>query len=200
MSLDHIPPRLRHHDRRCRASTVAARTEAGTALCFWCVLILERGRRAADTPSPLVNSSILKRKRSDATSDEEADDDDALSEISDHAPADDEGDAEEGDFRAPKPPAKAAAKRKPKAPTAPKKPRAPKGTGPKRTAAKPAGPPKPRKTSGRKGKQPAGAEGEFDAEKVAKDSKIASDNALFSAWLSLYSRVLSLTAVVKTPL
>ncbi len=134
---------------------------------------------------PLVSSSLLKRKRSDATSDEEHDNDGPLSEDSDHAPADDEGDAEEGDFHAPKPPGKSGTKRKPKAPTAPKKPRAPKGTAPKRAAAKPAGPPKPKKTAARKGKQPAGAEGEFDAEKVAKDSKIAADNALFSAWLSL---------------
>ncbi|KAI0698963.1 hypothetical protein C8T65DRAFT_719862 [Cerioporus squamosus] len=128
-----------------------------------------------------VSSSLLKRKRSDATSDEEHDNDDPLNEDSDHASADDEDDAEEGDFRAPKPPGKSVAKRKPKAATAPKKPRAPKASASKRAPGKPAGPPRPKKTAARKGKQPPGPDGEFDAEKLAKDSKIAADNALFNA-------------------
>ena len=120
---------------------------------------------------------MLKRKRSDATSDEENDADDARSELSDHEPADDEADADEG---APKAITKSPAKRKTKAATAPKKPRAPKGTGTKRAATKPAGPPKPRQTGLRKGKYAGAGVVEFDAEKVARDSKIAGDNALFS--------------------
>ncbi|KAI0752734.1 hypothetical protein C8Q80DRAFT_1248983 [Daedaleopsis nitida] len=127
-----------------------------------------------------VNSSLLKRKRSDATDDEGNDADDARSEGSDHEPVVDEADAEEGDYRAPKPSAKSPAKRKTKVAAAPKKPRAPKGTASKRAHAKPTGPLKPRKTAARKGKQAAG-EGEFDAEKVAKDTKIAGDNPLFNA-------------------
>ncbi|KAI1786918.1 hypothetical protein LXA43DRAFT_975514 [Ganoderma leucocontextum] len=126
-----------------------------------------------------VDSSILnKRKRSDATSDEEKGRDAALSELSDLALTEDEADDEDG---APKQPAKAPSKRKAKAAPAPKKPRAPKGTAAKKPATKAPGPPKPRKTAGRKGKQAAGAEGEFDAEQVARDSKISGDNALFNA-------------------
>ncbi|KAI0356888.1 hypothetical protein OH77DRAFT_1423133 [Trametes cingulata] len=127
-----------------------------------------------------VNSSLLKRKRSDATSDEENDQDDARSDASDPAPADDEADAEEGTYRAPKPQAKGAAKRKVKAAPAPKKPRAPKAATAKRANAKTTGPPRARKGTSRKGKQ-IDAEGGFNAEKVVKDSKIAGDNALFNA-------------------
>ncbi len=127
-----------------------------------------------------VNSSLLKRKRSDATSDEENNADEARSDGYDHEPDEDEAEVEEGDYHAPKPPGKSPTKRKTKAAAAPKKPRAPKGTGNKRITVKPAGPPKHRKTGARKGKQLAAGEGEFDAEKVARDSKIAGDNALFS--------------------
>ncbi|KAI0634280.1 hypothetical protein C8Q77DRAFT_1110838 [Trametes polyzona] len=125
-----------------------------------------------------VNSSLLKRKRSDATTDEENGQDDARSDASDPNSADDEADAEEKAYRAPKPQAKGATRRKAKAASAPKKPRVPKAPTQKRTTSKAPGPPKARKTT-RKGKQ-AETEGEFDAEKVAKDSKIAGDNALFN--------------------
>ncbi len=128
-----------------------------------------------------VDSSILnKRKRSDATSEEENDREDALSELSDLPPTEDEADDEDGAL---KQPAKAPSKRKTKAAPGPKKPRAPKGTAAKKTTIKPPGPPKPRKTAGRKGKQAAGVEGEFDAERVARDSKISGDNVLFSTCL-----------------
>lgn len=138
-----------------------------------------------------VNSSLLsKRKRSDATSDEENGKEGARNEDSDHGSADDEDDAEEGDYHAPKPPAKSSAKRKTKVAPAPKKPRAPRGTAPKRATQKPPGPSKPRKSAGRKGKQAAGADGEFDGEKVAKDIKISNDNPLFS---TLYAYMLPFT-------
>ena len=133
-----------------------------------------------------VNSSLLKRKRSDATSDEENGAEDARDEVSDHEAADNEADAEEGDYHAPKPSGKSPTKRKTKAAAAPKKPRAPKGAGTKRANAKPAGPPKPRKTTARKGKQATTGDGEFDPEKVVKDSKIAGDNALFSALYNFF--------------
>ncbi|KAI9060084.1 hypothetical protein FKP32DRAFT_1578832 [Trametes sanguinea] len=136
----------------------------------------QRERKQA-TQFVSVNSTLLKRKRSDATSDEENDQDDALSELSHDAPAGNEADAEEEDYRAPKPQAKAPIKRKPKATTAPKKPKA---AAPKRINAKPPGPPKPKKAGVRKRKQAEG-EGEFNAEQVAKDSKISADNALFNA-------------------
>ncbi|KAL1948450.1 hypothetical protein VTO73DRAFT_12525 [Trametes versicolor] len=129
-----------------------------------------------------VSSSLLKRKRSDATTDEENDQDDARSDASDPAAADDEADAEQEDFHAPKPQAKVATKRKAKSIPAPKKPRVPKTTAPKRTNAKTAGPPKPKKPTVRKGKQ--AGDGEFNAEKVAKDSKISGDNALFNALMN----------------
>ncbi|KAI0827388.1 hypothetical protein BC628DRAFT_1369278 [Trametes gibbosa] len=130
-----------------------------------------------------VNSSLLKRKRSDATSDEENVQDDARSDASDPSPADDEADAEEETYRAPKQLAKAPMKRKVKAVPAPKKPRAPKATAPKRNNIKLSGPPRPKKSSARKGKQTEG-DGEFDAEKVAKESKILGDNELFNALMN----------------
>ena len=106
-----------------------------------------------------------------------------MSELSDPAPTEDEADDEDG---APKPPAKTPAKRKTKAAPGPKKTRAPKGSTANKTTAKGPGPPKPRKAGGRRGKQAAGADVEFDAEKVAKDSKIAGDNPLFSTCLILW--------------
>ncbi|CDO77437.1 hypothetical protein BN946_scf184857.g44 [Trametes cinnabarina] len=133
----------------------------------------QRERKQA-TQFVSVNSTLLKRKRSDATTDEENGQDDALSELSDDAPAGNEADAEEEDYRAPKPQVKVPAKRKAKAASAPKKPAL------KRTAAKVTGLPKPKKTVARKRKQAEG-EGEFNAEQVAKDSKISADNALFNA-------------------
>ncbi|KAI0772878.1 hypothetical protein BD413DRAFT_622407 [Trametes elegans] len=139
----------------------------------------QRDRKQAQ-PFLSVNSSLLKRKRSDATSDEEGGQDDARSEASDAERAGDEADAEEEDYHAPKPPAKGPTKRKTKAAPAPKKPRVPKAAGTKRTTAKTGGPSKPRKTAGRKGKQTDG-EAEFDVEKVAQDTKITGDNALFNA-------------------
>ncbi|KAI0672301.1 hypothetical protein C8Q78DRAFT_1026321 [Trametes maxima] len=138
----------------------------------------QRERKKA-TQFVSINSSLLKRKRSDATSEEENDEQDARSDDSDAAPADDEADAQEGDYRAPKPQAKTPAKSKKKSAPAPKKPRVPKASTAKRASAKAAGPPKPRKATVRKGRQ--AEEGEFNAEKVAKDSKIAADNALFNA-------------------
>ncbi|KAI0657496.1 hypothetical protein C8Q70DRAFT_919344 [Cubamyces menziesii] len=127
-----------------------------------------------------VNSTLLKRKRSDATTDEENEQDDAMSDASDHAPADDEAEAEGGDYRAPKPQGKAPMKRKAKAAPVPKKPRVPKAPTTKRNNTKAAGQAKPRKATARKGKQTDG-EGEYDADRVAKDSKISGDNALFNA-------------------
>ena len=100
-----------------------------------------------------------------------------MSDLSDLSPSEDEADDEDG---APKQPAKAPSKRKTKAAPAPKKPRTPKGTAAKKTTIKPSGPPKPRRAAGRKGKQAAGDEGAFDVERVARDSKISGDNALFS--------------------
>ena len=104
-----------------------------------------------------------------------------MSDASDHAPADDEAEAEGGDYRAPKPQGKAPMKRKAKAAPVPKKPRVPKAPTTKRNNTKAAGQAKPRKATARKGKQTDG-EGEYDADRVAKDSKISGDNALFSTW------------------
>ncbi|KAI8989117.1 hypothetical protein BD414DRAFT_486064 [Trametes punicea] len=136
----------------------------------------QRERKQA-TQFVSVNSSLLKRKRSDATSEEEVDREAALSDISDNVPGGDEADAEEEDYRAPKPQAKGPGKRKAKAAAVAKKPKA---TATKRNYAKAAVPVKPRKTGARK-RKPTEGEGEFNAEQVAKDSKIAGDNVLFNA-------------------
>ncbi|KAH9854575.1 hypothetical protein C2E23DRAFT_817055 [Lenzites betulinus] len=162
----------------------------------------QRERKQA-TQFVSVSSSLLKRKRSDATSDEENDQDDARSDVSDPSPADDEADAEEETYHASKPQAKAPAKRKAKAAPAPKKPRIPKATAPKRNNVKSSALPKPRKVAARKGKQTEG-DGQFDAEKVAKDSKIAGDNDLFNALMNPSTALQSsaetfLESLSKTP-
>ena len=95
----------------------------------------------------------------------------------------------EDEFDAPKLKAKTPSKtkRKPKEQkevttnSAPKKPR----TAKKTTAPRPAKstlpkPPKPAKAGGRRGRRPAADSAEFDAEQVAKETKISGDNAIFS--------------------
>ncbi|OBZ76098.1 hypothetical protein A0H81_03251 [Grifola frondosa] len=101
-----------------------------------------------------VNSTLLKRKRSDATTD-----DDAQSELSDEVHNDEDQEVEE--YRAPKPQDKSPVKPKRKAKAAPsiKKPRATKVPSEKNPAAKVSAP-RPRKNTARKGKQ-AIADGEF---------------------------------------
>ncbi|KAH9947828.1 hypothetical protein B0H21DRAFT_821509 [Amylocystis lapponica] len=132
-----------------------------------------------------VNSTLIKRKRSDATTD-----DDERSEPSDRDSNDGDEEPEE-DYEAatPKPKAAPKPKRKPKGPPPTKKPRtakapaAPKKPTTKSSVSKANVPkaPRPRKVATRRGKQPAADAGEFDAEKVAKDTKISGDNALFNA-------------------
>ncbi|KZT65182.1 hypothetical protein DAEQUDRAFT_716862 [Daedalea quercina L-15889] len=131
-----------------------------------------------------VNSSLLKRKRSDETSD-----DGAQSELSDPESQADE--AEMGDeFDAPKAKPKATAKtkrkaREPKDPNATpvaKKPRVPKkAAAPKTAKSTVPRPPKPLKTGARRGRRPATDATEFDAEQVAKETKISADIAMFNA-------------------
>ncbi|GBE83439.1 hypothetical protein SCP_0504880 [Sparassis crispa] len=137
-----------------------------------------------------VNSTLTKRKRSDAT------DQDANSELSDSEDNDEGPDEEDDD--APK--TKSPAKRKRKATGAPqaKKPRKTKMPAPKATAAK------PKKTATRKAKQPAPDAEDFDAEKVAKDTKISGDNPLFNAIMNPAAALQStvedfLEAMVRTP-
>ncbi|OCH94580.1 hypothetical protein OBBRIDRAFT_747233 [Obba rivulosa] len=130
-----------------------------------------------------VDSALIKRKRSDATTT----DDDARSELSesDHDEADQ--DVQE-DYDAPRPKSKlpANASSKPKGPPQPKKPRTAKAPAARKTTAgKASAAPKttvskPRKATTRKAKGTA-VNGEFDAERVAQDSKISSDNPLFNA-------------------
>lgn len=136
---------------------------------------------------PIVDSSQLsKRKRSEAGSDNEN------SDAEPPEPEDEDADGEE-DYTAPRlsqlkkkqvetnaaitPATKPAAKRGRGRPPGPGKPRAPKAT----TIAGA----KPRKARARKGA------GEFDAEQVARDTKIANDNPLFSEYCLLFSQLRS---------
>ncbi|KIJ64745.1 hypothetical protein HYDPIDRAFT_28110 [Hydnomerulius pinastri MD-312] len=94
--------------------------------------------------------------------------------------ADEENEDEEQDFSAPKPKKAAAASRKGKAkgkgPPPAKKPRTTKPA-----ASKAPKPPKPTKPRARKAKA---ANGDFDATKMASDTKIAADNPIFNAILN----------------
>lgn len=129
----------------------------------------------------IVDSTLIKRKRSDATTD-----DDAQSEVSYPESNHDDPEVEE-DFRAPKvkPKVPAKGKRKAKGPPPAKKARTTKvPTAPKPAAKNVAS--KPRKPAARKAKQVAVDASEFDAEKVAKDTKIAGDNPLFSMSVQSY--------------
>ncbi|KAH8097102.1 hypothetical protein BXZ70DRAFT_1009416 [Cristinia sonorae] len=133
-----------------------------------------------------VNSALSKRKRSDETTDDEA-----RSEPLQPEPEESESEQEEDDheeeFAAPK--QKAAAKRrgkatakpgpKPKGPPAAKKPRTTKAS--EKVKLPPV--PKAKRAPGKpRGKKAAvGEVEEFDAEQVAKDTKISGDNALFNA-------------------
>ncbi|KAH9934133.1 uncharacterized protein B0H18DRAFT_1207681 [Fomitopsis serialis] len=130
----------------------------------------QRDRKQATHFVP-VNSSLLKRKRSDETSD-----DDARSELSDPASQADE--AEVGDeFDAPKTKPKTSTKTKRKAkepkeagaPPAAKKPR----------ATKKATIPKTVRSASRA--TTCADAPEFDAEQVAKETKISADNSIFNA-------------------
>lgn len=130
-----------------------------------------------------MNSTLLKRKRSDATTTDE-DIANEPSEPSDEESIDSGPEPEEGEeFNAlkPKPKALAKVKRKARAPPPPKKPRvrAKKAAAPK-VAAK-ITLPKPKKTTTRKAKQGGADSTAFDAEKVAQDTRISGDNPLFSA-------------------
>ena len=132
----------------------------------------------------------MKRKRSDETTDNE----DARSQHSDREDGESEdGDDEGEEEEAPKQKPKTKGKRKTsdsisKGPPVPKKPRTVKATVVKKISTIP----KPKKTPGapRGRKKAAGANGaEFNAEQVAKDAKISSDNALFSEYTLLSSLV-----------
>ncbi|CCM03065.1 uncharacterized protein FIBRA_05185 [Fibroporia radiculosa] len=131
-----------------------------------------------------VDSTLLKRKRSDETTDasdnEEGDSPDTGS---DHDAAD-----VEDEFDAPKPKQKSPSKpgRKPKGPPPAKKPRVAKKSVAIKAPAKVSAPKpkktttKPTTTTRRARQNPAAAAG-FDAEKVAQDTKISGDNPLFNA-------------------
>ncbi|KAI0943593.1 hypothetical protein AcW1_002723 [Taiwanofungus camphoratus] len=146
-----------------------------------------------------VDSTLIKRKRSDATTD-----DDAQSEVSYPESNHDDPEVEE-DFRAPKvkPKVPAKGKRKAKGPPPAKKARTTKvPTAPKPAAKNVAS--KPRKPAARKAKQVAVDASEFDAEKVAKDTKIAGDNPLFNAIMNPAAALQStaedfLESLLRTP-
>ena len=102
-------------------------------------------------------------------------DDDSLTELSDSDDTSDDHDAgpeHEQDFTASKSKKRAAPHRKQKGPPPAKKPRTAKSTA---ALSKPPKP-KPRRT------KPKPANGHFDPTKLASDTKIAADNALFSTF------------------
>ncbi|KAH6910734.1 cohesin subunit [Coprinopsis sp. MPI-PUGE-AT-0042] len=123
--------------------------------------------------------SSRKRKHRDADSDNE---EGPASEPEDEAMEEDDGEAaEDEDDEEPEPKPKPTRKGRPRAPpkakaaVAPKKPREPKGQAQKPAAQKSGKP----ATRGRR--KPKDGEDAYDAEQVAKDTRIASDNPLFNA-------------------
>ncbi|KZT04963.1 uncharacterized protein LAESUDRAFT_702953 [Laetiporus sulphureus 93-53] len=124
-----------------------------------------------------VNSTLLKRKRSDATTDE-----DAQSNLSDPDSVDGGADVEE-DFRAPKAKGPAKGKAKTNGPPAARKPRAKKAATTKSTTKSTVS--KSKKLTARtttRRRRPNGVDAaDFDAEQVARDTKISGDNPLFNA-------------------
>ncbi|THH30478.1 hypothetical protein EUX98_g3693 [Antrodiella citrinella] len=137
-----------------------------------------------------VNSALAKRKRSDETSDDEVQS--KPSEPEDEEESGHEDADNEEDFAGPKPKPvtkrKAKALAKPKGPPAAKKPRTTKAS------AKVKLPPAPkakRGTGKTRGKKTAVDGVTFDAEQVAKDTKIAGDNALFNAIMNPFAALQS---------
>ncbi|KAI0058337.1 hypothetical protein BV25DRAFT_1283433 [Artomyces pyxidatus] len=129
-----------------------------------------RSQRERKQAKQFVSISPKKRKRADLDTDEDGEE--RLSDVDEQESVHDD---QEQEYSAPLP--------KPKAPTTADKkkgrPRGPPTT--KRTrVTKPAAPKDANSTSRRRKKAPAGGDA-FDAGKVTKDTKIASDNALFNA-------------------
>ncbi|KAI0074611.1 hypothetical protein K474DRAFT_1765478 [Panus rudis PR-1116 ss-1] len=133
-----------------------------------------------------VDSSLIKRKRSEDVSDDDQSSDLTELEDDDSSPEDADAEGEGEEFVASK--AKPKTQRKGKAsakdstgPPPAKKVRVAKTTRPKKTTL-PKVPKAPGAKRGRKPKAAAATNGvEFNAEQVAKDTKISSDNALFNA-------------------
>lgn len=147
-----------------------------------------------NTTSTLVavanKSSQGKRKRTETDAEDDVPDE-QLGDDANHASEDDVDDAddEEEDYRAPKPktisksPSKPASK--PKGPRPSKKPRVTK-----------AQVQKPTKTTMKRGRKPKEGDDAYDAEQVAKDTKIAADNPLFSVSLSTWDIIHILSSII----
>ncbi|KIK96764.1 hypothetical protein PAXRUDRAFT_825621 [Paxillus rubicundulus Ve08.2h10] len=145
-----------------------------------------RSQRDRKQVKPFASGSQSPNKRKRSS---QADDDNELTELSElqdaqqevnqeDGDADEEGDQDDQDFNTPKPKKSAPSRRKGKSsgPPPAKKPRTTKSAAPK--------PPKlPRQPKPRARKLKA-ADGDFDATKVATDTKIATDNTLFNAILN----------------
>jgi hypothetical protein len=159
---------VRRRNIDCTA-TLSTRQETGYAVYFRCVpLQISRGHRV--TPVPIANSSQLSKKRSLEDSDT-----DNTGDSEEDADID-----EEADYAAPKPsqPRKKPAE-KAATPAAAEKP-------PPKKRGRPPGPGKPRAPRAaaipqvKARRRPRKGAAEFDAEQVAKETKINNDNPLFS--------------------
>ncbi|KAI0316231.1 hypothetical protein OF83DRAFT_1276961 [Amylostereum chailletii] len=129
-----------------------------------------RSQRDKRQAKQFISGSPLKRKRSDVDSGEESPE--HASDPEDHVSNNDAEDEEP--YAAPKPKPKAAGQAKrgrPKGSTT--RPRAPKGTVPK-----------PSGSGGKRGRKAQAEVHPFDAEAVAKETRIHTDNALFNALMN----------------
>lgn len=122
-------------------------------------------------------SATRKRKRNNNSDTENDAPDPADAQAADGPESDEENDGEDEEegFEAPK--AKSASARKPRRKASPK-PKATSST--KKPRAEKTAEPKPHKVPARRGRKPKEGENPYDAEQVAKDTKISADNPLFS--------------------
>ncbi|KAF9559794.1 hypothetical protein CPC08DRAFT_666116 [Agrocybe pediades] len=132
-----------------------------------------RSQRERKTAQPFVSvaSSAKKRKRNEGDAQEETRSDEEAEQVgSDEEQGDDEAEEE---FRTPK--ARGATAKKSKSKSSPKSKASKKPRTEEPTTTKPP------KAVARKGRKPKEGEDAYDAEKVAKDTKISADNPLFNA-------------------
>ena len=157
------------------SSSLTTRKEINKTFYFRFPLFLKRIQKSSKT-----YTKIGKRKRHDEDDDglETTEPEDAPQDLGEGDAGDADMDGKGRDYHTPKPktaPRKQKSKisAKAKGPPPPKKPRVAKSTGSK-----------PAKTTVRKGRKPKEGDDTYDAAQVAKDTKIAADNPLFSTFLT----------------
>ncbi|KAF9011840.1 hypothetical protein BDQ17DRAFT_1396897 [Cyathus striatus] len=138
----------------------------------------QREKKAPKQFTSVASTSTRKRKRppTSDTENEQPQPDQREDVQGDEADAENDSDADEEEYESPK--TKPTPRRKDKAKSTPKSKDTPATKKPRAT--KPTGP-KPVKTAARRGRKPKEGANAYDADQVAKDTKIAADNPLFNA-------------------